>query len=247
MKRFLRGLAFFVALIVVLWFVPPTRTFLARTLFDIALSPSMGTVVGWGFEHVSPLLPLERVLLTNKVVAFQHPRPSWSEHILLIPRKQVATVFDLLENKADLESIYKVAHDVFLSHHFDAEKYALLVNGGIRQDVKQVHFHLHQEKDGLAGFQDLLETPLLVETKDFKVYQISEKLLHLALVPKQLLAPFSKWQEADIQRLSNMELPLVELEQLYRLNSRGFSLILQEESELEQQQLVIHLTAGSLK
>lgn len=236
----------FLLLLGVLWIVPITRGFFARTLFDIALSPLMGEVVGVGFQYASPLLPVERVLLTDKTIAFYHPRPHWSKHILLVPRKQITTIFDFLKDKDYLESIYKTAHDLFLSKGFDTDSYALLVNGGLRQDVKQVHFHLHQEKDELSGFDDALEPPLVLETTDFKVYQLSEDL-HLALVPKQQLPPLSKWQKSDIQELSQLELPLPELEQRYNLNSRGFSLIFQEESELERQQLMIHLTAGSLE
>jgi histidine triad (HIT) family protein len=245
-KRFLFGIVAVLICVTALWFVPTTRAFLARTLFNIALSPSMGKVVGLGFQYTSPLLPVERVLLTDKTIAFYHPRPHWTKHILLVPRKQVTTIFDLLEDKRYLESIYTTAHDVFLSQGFDADSYALLVNGGLRQDVKQVHFHLHQEKDVLAGFEDVLEPPLVVETTDFKVYQLAEDL-YLALVPKQQLPPLSKWQKVDIQELSQLELPLPELEQRYNLNSRGFSLIIQEESELEQQQLIFHLTAGRLE
>jgi hypothetical protein len=147
-----------------------------------------------------------------------------------------------------LESIYQTAHSVFLSQGFDADKYALLVNGGIRQDVKQVHFHLHQEKDVLVSFQNVSELLLVLETKDFKVYQLSkEPQLHFALIPLQHLVPLSKWQGKDIKQLASLELPLAELEQVYNLSSRGFSLIFQEEGEFEKQQLVIHLTAGILK
>jgi hypothetical protein len=114
-KRFLFGIAAVLIFATVLWFVPTTRAFLARTLFNIALSPSMGKVVGLGFQYASPLLPVERVLLTDKTIAFYHPRPHWTKHILLVPRKQMTTIFDLLKDRSYLESIYTTAHDVFLS------------------------------------------------------------------------------------------------------------------------------------
>jgi hypothetical protein len=69
-------------LLFLLWLLPAPRTFMAGQLFRIALSPSMGAVVGWGFEHASPLLPVKQVLLTDKTVAFYHPRPRWQRHIL---------------------------------------------------------------------------------------------------------------------------------------------------------------------
>lgn len=208
----------------------------------------MGAVVGWGFEHLSPVLPLERVLLTNKTIAFNHPRPTWKRHSLIIPRKQITNIFDLVNNnKPSLEDIWRTAREVFSKKGFTPDHYALVVNGGIRQDVKQVHFHLNGEKEYAPAFIKVAESSLVLLAKDFDVYQLSEKPLHLVLVPRRFISPLSAWQEADIQQLSQMQLPLSELEQLYSLSSRGFSLIVQEASELEGQQLIFHITAGALE
>jgi diadenosine tetraphosphate (Ap4A) HIT family hydrolase len=241
-KRFLYGLIL-LGIVVALWFVPVSRNFLARTLFTSSLNPSMGKAVGWGFEYASPLLPVKRVSLRDKTIAFDHPRPSWSKHVLVIPRKQITSIFDLLQDKVYLESVYQSAHDVFVSEGFDAASYALLVNGGIRQDVKQVHFHLHEPKDNVPASQS---KSFLLETKDFMVYQLSEKPLHLLLEPALPLLPLSKWTNAETQQLANLEIPLETLEQRYQLSQRGFSIILREDSDGEEH-LVIHLTAGSLQ
>lgn len=236
-----------IVVIVLLWFLPVTRTFIANLLFSVARNPSMGTVVGWGFEHLSPVLPLERVLLTDKTVAFNHPRPTWKRHILIIPRKQITTIFDLVNDKSYLEDIWRTALEVFSKKGFTPDHYALVVNGGLRQDVKQVHFHLNGEKEYAPTFITVAENSLILRAKDFDVYQLTENPLHLILVSKQAIPPLSVWQEADVQQLSEMELPLLELEQLYNLSSRGFSLIAQEASELEGQQLIFHITAGTLE
>jgi histidine triad (HIT) family protein len=207
----------------------------------------MGSVVGWGFEHFSPALPVERVLLTDKTIAFHHPRPTWERHILIIPRKQIGTVFDLMNSRDYLEDIWQTAYEVFSGQAFTSECYALLVNGGLRQDVKQVHFHLNSEQEYVPAFANLVKNSLILQTNNFDVYQLTATPLHLVLVPKQVMPPLSAWQEGNIWQLSQMELPLLDLEQIYSLSSRGFSLILQEASELEQQRLIFHLTAGALK
>ncbi|MGL4611961.1 MAG: HIT domain-containing protein [Trueperaceae bacterium] len=244
MKRLLPILA--ISLIVVLWFVPSTRAFFARTLFDIALSPAMGKVVGFDFEYASPLLPVDKVIQTEKTIAFYHPRPSWQKHILIIPRKGITTIFDLMKQKDYLESIYQTARSVFLSEQLNVDDYALLVNGGLRQDVKQVHFHLYQKKAELT-IETLSHSPLL-SMEDFKVYQITEEpKLHFVFVPTQPLPPLSQWQDLEAKQLAGLMLPLAELEQRYKLNARGFSLIFQESNRFENEQLVIHLTAGTLK
>lgn len=247
MKRLWRIVLVVVTVIVCLWLFPSSRAFIANALFSVALTPSMGSVVGWGFEHFSPALPVERVLLTGKTIAFHHPRPTWKRHILIIPRKQIGTIFDLLNDRVYLEDIWRTAYEVFSGQAFTPERYALLVNGGLRQDVKQVHFHLNGEKEYAPAFTEIVENSLIVQTNDFDVYQLTETPLHLVLVPRQSVAPLSRWQEVDIQQLSQLELPLLELEQIYNLSSRGFSLILQEASELEREQLIFHLTAGSLE
>jgi histidine triad (HIT) family protein len=241
MKRVLtKGLGILLILFVTFWFIPVTRAWLARALFSAALQPPMGRVVGFGFEYASPLLPVRRVLLTDKAIAFYHPRPSWEKHILVIPRKQVTTFFDLLKDKVYLESIYQTAHDVFILEKFNVKSYALLVNGGRRQDVKQVHFHFHEPKDDSPSVQ---ARDLVLQTKDFTVYQLSERPLYLLLEPTTPLAPLSTWIKADLQQLASLDLPLEWLEQRYQLNQRGFSLIYGN----TQKHLALHLTAGSLE
>ena len=248
MRRFWQWVAVSGCLILI-WLLPVSRRGLADVLFSVARLPATGSMVGWGFEQLTPLLPLERVLITDKTAAFNHPRPSWQTHILIVPRKQVLNVFRLAreDNQIFLEDVWRTAHDVFSSQHLDAERYALLVNGGIRQDVKQVHFHLHQPRDPLLAF-DQTTSSIVMQTKDFTVYQLAQQpQLYLVLVPTQTVAPLSKWTELDVQQLSSLELPLDELEQRYALGSRGFSLVIQEAGELERQQLVIWLTAGTLR
>jgi hypothetical protein len=109
--------------------------------------------------------------------------------------------------------------------------------------VKQVHFHLYEPKDDLPPVQARV---LVLQTKDFKVYQFSAKPLRLLLEPTVSLAPLSQWIKADIQQLASLELPLERLEQRYQLQQRGFSVMLREDNDLEQH-LVIQLTAGSLE
>jgi putative transposase len=76
-------------------------------LLSVALSPSAGSVVGWGFEHLTLLLPLEQILLTAKTVAFNHPHPTWARHVLIVPRKQLRTVSYFLMNQSYLGNVYR--------------------------------------------------------------------------------------------------------------------------------------------
>lgn len=48
-----------------------------RALFALAKRPLLGTVVGHGFRYGSGLLPVNRVLETEQIIAFYHPKPAW--------------------------------------------------------------------------------------------------------------------------------------------------------------------------
>jgi hypothetical protein len=126
--------------------------------------------------------------------------------------------------------------------------YTLLVNGGSRQDVQQVHFHLTVEHGLVQPFENFVGAAWVMETADYTVYRLEDvERFHLALVPKQLMPPLLQWEQSDLRRFSRTALPLLELERFYRLSSRGFSLVIQESSDFEKQNLVVHLTAGKLQ
>ena len=98
-------------------------------------------LIGWIFAHMSFAIPVQRLRETETLMAFYHPKPAYKFHVLLVPKKAVASLkeFDSRDSVflADLFSSVQSLVDEF---HLSA--YRLIVNGGEYQDFPQLHFHL---------------------------------------------------------------------------------------------------------
>ena len=86
-------------------------------------------------------IPVKRLRETEMLMAFYHPKPSCKFHVLLVPKKAVASLkeFDSSDS-AFLTDLYSTAQSLVDEFHLSA--YRLIVNGGEYQDFPQLHFHL---------------------------------------------------------------------------------------------------------
>jgi histidine triad (HIT) family protein len=111
----------------------------------LAKTPLGDLIVGIAFGTVlSNLLPIKRIKETDKVLAFWHPKPYWEKHILLVPKKKIRSLTNM--NNDDykyIEDIYKVAKEIVIELGWNQTEYTILANGGKRQEVSQLHFHLN--------------------------------------------------------------------------------------------------------
>ena len=97
--------------------------------------------IGWMFEHMNFAIPAKRLRETGTLMAFHHPRPSYPFHILLVPKKAVASLKELdAKDSAFLTDLYSTVQS--LVEEFQLPAYRLIVNGGEYQDFPQLHFHL---------------------------------------------------------------------------------------------------------
>jgi len=107
---------------------------LANTAFGRVL-------IGWVFAKMNLLLPLDRLRQTETLIAFQHPKPGYPFHVLIVPRKAVQTLADFDANDtAFLTDLFSTVQSLVNEFHLSA--YRLIVNGGEYQDFPQLHFHL---------------------------------------------------------------------------------------------------------
>ena len=91
-------------------------------------------------EVFSGKTPVEKVLETERVLAYHHTRPFWETHIVVIPKTHVDSLL-VVDNELLielLEVVRIVAADVL------REKGAarVLTNLGEYQDSKHLHFHV---------------------------------------------------------------------------------------------------------
>jgi histidine triad (HIT) family protein len=89
------------------------------------------------------LLPIDRLRETGTLLAFHHPRPSYPVHILLVPKRAVATLADLTPADAGfLTDLFQTVASLVHEFGLEEDGYRLITNGGAYQDVPQLHFHL---------------------------------------------------------------------------------------------------------
>ena len=110
-------------------------------------NPVVRSVIGWMFAHMSFAIPVKRLRETETMLAFYHPKPSYKFHVLLAPKKSVASLkeFDS-KDSAFLIDLYSTVQSLVDEYHLSA--YRLIVNGGEYQDFPQLHFHLISDVDG---------------------------------------------------------------------------------------------------
>jgi histidine triad (HIT) family protein len=109
---------------------------LARTAFG-------GALLGWLLAHLSFALPLRRLRETRTLLAFHHPQPSYPVHIVLAPKKAIASLMALEVHDAEfLSDLFATVQSLVAEFHLDEDGYRLIVNGGANQEVAQLHFHL---------------------------------------------------------------------------------------------------------
>ena len=116
---------------------------LSGALFTIAKSPLGEFIVGVAFGRLSKLLPIERVKETDKVIAFRHPKPYWKWHILIVPKKAIRDLASItVEDEAYIVAMFLMVQEIVKEKGWNQTDYTIVTNGGSRQEVPQLHFHL---------------------------------------------------------------------------------------------------------
>jgi histidine triad (HIT) family protein len=104
-------------------------------------------LTGFIFAHMSGLLPVDRLAETGTLIAFRHPQPAYLFHVLIVPKKQVASLASLDPADSDfLRDLYSTVQSLVKQFDLGAGGYRLIVNGGKFQDFPQLHFHLISDR-----------------------------------------------------------------------------------------------------
>ena len=104
------------------------------------------------FESFSELLPVERLWESDTLVAFYHPQPSFPLHVLIVPKRSLASFTELGYRDADLLADLVVCVKILVADFsLDNSGYRLISNGGKYQDVPQLHFHLVSDESGYSA------------------------------------------------------------------------------------------------
>lgn len=123
------------------------KKFISKKLFFLAKTPLGDLMVGIAFGKMSKLLPVKKIKETDKVVAFWHPKPFWEKHILIVPKKAIKNIQSIRkEDQEYLFEIYNIASQIVKEQGWEKKGYTIVSNGGARQEVNQLHFHLSSGK-----------------------------------------------------------------------------------------------------
>jgi histidine triad (HIT) family protein len=111
--------------------------------FKLARSRLASFLIGFVFAHMSFAIPVQRLRETKTLLAFYHPKPSYAMHILLVPKRAVASLMALAPNDtAFLTDLMTTVQGLVRELNLEPAGYRLIANGGEYQDVPQLHFHL---------------------------------------------------------------------------------------------------------
>lgn len=121
---------------------------MSKRVFALAKTPVGDLIVGLAFGRFSKLLPVKKLKETDKVIAFWHPKPFWEKHILIVPKKAIKRLTALRDSDLGyIDEAFKVAKELVETLGWEKDGYTLLINGGKRQEVNQLHFHLTSGKE----------------------------------------------------------------------------------------------------
>lgn len=104
-------------------------------------------------DIINGKLPSKIVYHDDQVVAFYDIKPKAKVHILIVPRKHIASV-NQAESKDQmlLGNLFLVARNIAKEHGIAEDGYRLLVNTG--SQAGQIVYHLHMHLLGGGVFDD---------------------------------------------------------------------------------------------
>ncbi len=80
----------------------------------------------------------------DRVLAFHHTRPFWDVHLVVIPKRHIASLTSVTaEDEADVRALFAVVQAVAREVEEKHGAAAVLTNLGTYQDSKHLHVHVH--------------------------------------------------------------------------------------------------------
>lgn len=87
---------------------------------------------------------LDVVLETDAVLAYHHTRPYWRTHIVVVPKRHIASLTTITEaDRADVEALFAAVQQVAREVEEREGAAGVLTNLGAYQDSKHLHVHVH--------------------------------------------------------------------------------------------------------
>jgi diadenosine tetraphosphate (Ap4A) HIT family hydrolase len=105
-------------------------------------------LIRWVFRHMSFAIPVKRLRETGTLMAFHHPQPSYPLHILLAAKRPYSSFMDLpITDTTFMRELILTVQSLVTEFKLEKSGYRLITNGGIYQDIPQLHFHLISDEE----------------------------------------------------------------------------------------------------
>ena len=89
-------------------------------------------------------IPARKVYEDDAVLAFEDINPQAPTHILVIPRRHIATTDDLTaSDHATIGEVVTRASAIAREHHLESDGYRMVINCGPNAGQTVFHIHLH--------------------------------------------------------------------------------------------------------
>jgi histidine triad (HIT) family protein len=86
-------------------------------------------------------VPVHVVAETDRVLAFEHTRPTWQMHVVIIPKQHIARLIDVTDPTL-LSELLEVAISIIRERGLADTNYKIITNGGSYQSTPHLHVHL---------------------------------------------------------------------------------------------------------
>ncbi len=87
---------------------------------------------------------VEKLIETDNILAFYHSKPFWETHIVVIPKRHIASLLTLDESDAGLFlELFEVVKEVAEQVVKETGAARVLTNLGKYQESKHLHFHIN--------------------------------------------------------------------------------------------------------
>lgn len=220
----------------------------SRFLFRLAKTAFFGKAVGVGLAYFSFLIPVKKVHETAATLVFYHPKPAWANHVVIVPKKPIGTLLNLSQpdNIRYISAIFFSARDVIAKLSFTDKGYVLCANGGPRQEVGQVHFHLFTGKRLVGNFLGGVDRKLVLRGATLEVFHHPdpEWETHIVIEPMREIPPLYSIGKTEQPVLEEVLGILPALDEKLQLVKRGYTLVIQEMNETERRQFLCHIVSG---
>lgn len=217
---------------------------LQRLLFQIAKGPLMGFLVGIAFRYCCWAIPVKKVYQSKEIIAFRHPQPSYENHVILSPRKVIKDLRQLASdhNSSLFLKTWEAVKRLCETHPAYHDAFVLVANGGKRQEVQQVHFHLFTNGAMVHDYA--------VRAKDENVlYQDQEICVikhpnpnwefHFVVTPS--IRASEGHQDTYIKNLLRS---IDQLNASFHIVQKGYSLVCQHKKKNDMEHPVFHIVSG---